>query len=394
VDYYASLGVARSSEDVVIRAAYLALMRRYHPDTNSSPEAADRAREITKAFAVLGDKEKRREYDRQWDPEEPQLLQGGRGKPLPVGPTGFAITMLCVSVLVGVIWTAQPAAVLPPQATAQADSRGNSSPDDSRSLDCMSPVVTKLVRGELMRQAMLVRGEGRSEFADLASRLAVRTTSGPALTGPAAGAISCSAAVTVDLPNGVRQHDGSTSLYGNIDYSVRSGPSEGPQIELTPDAGFLVDLASLRTSAEPRPDRAAREETTSEPLGTADVPKTLARMAPPPRMPRSATVQPELKPRLTNPQTRNAEPPVCAGDRWTTLICRDQNLAALNKQLTDFERQSLSHANAQKRERLERTRTQFEVRRTECRSETCIRGALVSRTTEVADIMRAAPVKP
>ena len=45
-DYYAILGVSPASEDVVIRAAYLALMRRYHPDRNASAEAAERARAI------------------------------------------------------------------------------------------------------------------------------------------------------------------------------------------------------------------------------------------------------------------------------------------------------------------------------------------------------------
>src|SRR5438045_3860323 len=38
-------------------------MRLYHPDTNSDPEAQLRVREITRAFAVLGDPEKRAAYD-------------------------------------------------------------------------------------------------------------------------------------------------------------------------------------------------------------------------------------------------------------------------------------------------------------------------------------------
>ncbi len=43
-DHYATLQVSRTSEDLVIRAAYLALMRQYHPDTNRTAHAAARAR--------------------------------------------------------------------------------------------------------------------------------------------------------------------------------------------------------------------------------------------------------------------------------------------------------------------------------------------------------------
>jgi curved DNA-binding protein CbpA len=64
-DYYAVLGVAPGSEDVVITAAYRALMRRYHPDTNKDATAQQKAREINEAYAVLGAAAKRAEYDRQ-----------------------------------------------------------------------------------------------------------------------------------------------------------------------------------------------------------------------------------------------------------------------------------------------------------------------------------------
>jgi len=62
-DYYRILGVASYSEEVVIQAAYRALMRRYHPDTNSSPDAQQRATEINEAYAVLNNIARRRQYD-------------------------------------------------------------------------------------------------------------------------------------------------------------------------------------------------------------------------------------------------------------------------------------------------------------------------------------------
>ena len=64
-DYYATLGLSPTSEDVVIRAAYLALIRRYHPDGNDSAAASARTRAINAAYAVLSDPDKRAEYDQK-----------------------------------------------------------------------------------------------------------------------------------------------------------------------------------------------------------------------------------------------------------------------------------------------------------------------------------------
>ena len=63
LDCYAVLGLSPTAEDVVIRAAYLALMRSYHPDRNGSTEAAVRARTITEAYKTIGDPARRAEYD-------------------------------------------------------------------------------------------------------------------------------------------------------------------------------------------------------------------------------------------------------------------------------------------------------------------------------------------
>ena len=63
VDHYATLGLSPKAEDVVIRAAYLALMRRYHPDKDGAPASSDRAQAIIAAFDVLGEYKTRVRYD-------------------------------------------------------------------------------------------------------------------------------------------------------------------------------------------------------------------------------------------------------------------------------------------------------------------------------------------
>ena len=84
LDCYAVLGLSPTAEDVVIRAAYLALMRSYHPDRNGSAEAAARARTITEAYKTIGDPARRAEYDAsRWERQFQILGYEGEAKPPP-----------------------------------------------------------------------------------------------------------------------------------------------------------------------------------------------------------------------------------------------------------------------------------------------------------------------
>jgi len=62
-DYYDILQVSPKAEQEVIEAAYRRLARKYHPDVNRDPSAADRMRDLNHAYEVLGDPGKRAEYD-------------------------------------------------------------------------------------------------------------------------------------------------------------------------------------------------------------------------------------------------------------------------------------------------------------------------------------------
>src|SRR3954471_9924436 len=63
-DYYEALGVSRDAGEDDIRSAYRKLARQYHPDVNKEPDAEDRFKEISEAYEVLRDPEKRERYDR------------------------------------------------------------------------------------------------------------------------------------------------------------------------------------------------------------------------------------------------------------------------------------------------------------------------------------------
>lgn len=62
-DLYSVLGVSRSASHAEIKKSYRKLARKYHPDVNKAPEAEQKFKEISAAFAVLGDEEKRKRYD-------------------------------------------------------------------------------------------------------------------------------------------------------------------------------------------------------------------------------------------------------------------------------------------------------------------------------------------
>ena len=64
-DYYEVLGLDKSADAVAIKKAYRKLAKKYHPDTNAgNPQAEEKFKEVTEAYNVLSDEEKKKLYDR------------------------------------------------------------------------------------------------------------------------------------------------------------------------------------------------------------------------------------------------------------------------------------------------------------------------------------------
>ena len=63
-DYYEILGVEKSASDEKIRKAFRKLALEFHPDRNKSPDASEKFKEISEAYQVLTDIDKRTKYDR------------------------------------------------------------------------------------------------------------------------------------------------------------------------------------------------------------------------------------------------------------------------------------------------------------------------------------------
>nr|MDO8133774.1 molecular chaperone DnaJ [Candidatus Njordarchaeum guaymaensis] len=82
-DYYEVLGVSKDASKDEIKRAYRELALKYHPDRNKSPGAEEKFKELSEAYAVLSDDEKRAQYDRfghagisgRWSAED--IFRGG-----------------------------------------------------------------------------------------------------------------------------------------------------------------------------------------------------------------------------------------------------------------------------------------------------------------------------
>ena len=397
-DYYAILGVTPTSEDVVIRAAYRALMRRYHPDADPSSEASQRAQAINAAYAVLSDPDKRRRYDGSLAAQgliKPEPGHGGlfQRVPRPSAPALIALTVLAAAI--AAIAISPPVGVLPPDAVPEAGEtrpgRAVPAPEPPQATQvaglCSDPAVAGLIKQELMRRAAQARGASKPGLEQAAPYSVLRIDS-PAGRGDESGAAGCNAFVALDLPPGLAVDGGRTNLNAEIGYEVTRSAGGAVRLASLSGAGALVrSLATLGPAPrEPQPAAAVSPEilaaaparppaaapsTKPRPVQTASLTKTPAATAPPASL--SSTKQ---------------ETPCRLGNGWADrAICNSGNLSGLDRQLAQFYSQSWAKADDKRRAALLGGRARFQERRNACRSEDCLTAAYLARLREISDIM-------
>ncbi|MFT5327010.1 MAG: DnaJ-class molecular chaperone [Planctomycetaceae bacterium] len=77
IDPYRVLEVSRSATRDDIRKSYKKLARKYHPDANiDAPSTLEKFKQVQVAWDILGDKEKRQNFDKYGSPDGPQFRGG------------------------------------------------------------------------------------------------------------------------------------------------------------------------------------------------------------------------------------------------------------------------------------------------------------------------------
>ncbi|NJL84567.1 MAG: DnaJ domain-containing protein, partial [Chloroflexaceae bacterium] len=93
-DYYAILGVSRSASAEEVKKKFRKLALKYHPDRNpGNQEAEARFKEISEAYEVISDPEKRRKYDQfgqYWNQAAQAYSGGATGTPADFGGFDFS----------------------------------------------------------------------------------------------------------------------------------------------------------------------------------------------------------------------------------------------------------------------------------------------------------------
>ena len=86
-DFYETLGVDRGADDAALKSAYRKLAMQYHPDRNPDDSVAEaKFKELSEAYGVLSDGEKRAAYD--------QFGHAAFESGAPGGGGGFLLTVL------------------------------------------------------------------------------------------------------------------------------------------------------------------------------------------------------------------------------------------------------------------------------------------------------------
>ena len=409
-DHYATLGVPRSSSRAVIRAAYVQLMRIYHPDRNPAPSAAGKVREITAAYAVLRDADLRAQYDRdQLSPRRPIRPPITPRPPLAPAPNPpalsrwFALAAASVVILLFVPLFIPPLASLPskdsqpevsrPIRASQARAAATAAFKDD---PCSSTAATREVERQLIgAAARMARQKGSKTLGSLSNSMRLHLKGPERNSSYAAGnPVSCIAAVALELAPGMVVSDVRPGLIGTIAYKIDWSNEHGrSSIKLKEAEQLVTFLASI---ASPAMHVAQAPQSPGAPQVKQPAPRFIpAATVTPPSPPR--TLNESVRPAPpTKVQVSKAEPRIQAAEPSfscnsalspaTRLVCSSPQLAALDRQLASLWGDTIARASSSERARLLQNDARFMARRDACSSEPCVRAAYATQIGEIRSV--------
>lgn len=395
-EHYDTLQVSPGSNAKTIRAAYLRLMRLYHPDGNPSPDAQAKVRQITAAYAILRDPAQRARYDAgRMLPPIPASATFTPKLPVRLLPPWLALALgaLAVVALVALVFPPVTPATLSDDSLHGFGTRANALPEPAafagginRATPCASSNASEFIKRELFRSAGRIRGKDQAEFARLAGYALLRFDPTDVKEAGEPPQIRCSATVAIELPPGLAVSDGQRRLVGAIHYLLRQGNGGAfVGLSLNGGEGMARLLATLAKESTQIPADVLRATAVAPSAPSIEEPSEANREAAAPDQP-----PPKAQPvKLSRPQTFKDPSFNCSSARtWATVaVCQSASLAALDRQMASLWGDSMAQADAARRAQLLTSDRGFLRRRDACASEACVQGAYNAQIHQIAQIM-------
>jgi len=371
-DHYRTLGIAPTADEAVIRAVYVALMKRFHPDRNASPEMLKRAQDITAAYAVLSDPKRRAAYD----DERAGLDPWARGVAPPArrksGMRSLALPGLAAAILIGAFALPPLVPLVQPAKRGVAASALAPTP-----AHCAGLADSERIRTALIMRLDEVGALDQSAAAALtASRFEIAApTDARDLAAP--GQVACLATLAITLPAQFSTASGQGTVLSELQYSASRTDPEGP-MRVHPDGRLVAALSGIRH----QPTLAA----VANPMLEEDIAIVEA-----PSLPASSFT-PELptfaKPaRVRKVEAERPPAPAVARSAPPREPERVAGLDGIGRQTMNFYGQSLRNANGAKKSRLESSHSGFAQRLAACGSDSCRRETYLKHNVEISRIM-------
>ena len=374
-DHYRILGVAPTADEAVIRAVYVALMKRFHPDKSTSPEDLRHAQEITAAYAVLGDPERRAAYDG----ERARLDPWERGVALPSKPKAsistIAMAGLALALVAGAIYLSQTRPMPERQGRAPAIPALASAPAHCLALGDPERVRTALIMrlDEVGALEPTVAGALTAARFNLTAPTDARDLAAP-------GQLACLTTLAISLPPQFSTASGQGTIVSELQFSAsRTEPGAGMIVH--PDGRLVAALGGIRH----QPALAS----VANPMLDEDAP-----MVPEPMIMRPMQL-PERRVERIAPVTVTRGPPSAAAPVRSvtrpTPPARSArstgDLGGIDRQTMAFYGQSLRNAKGEKKGQLEASHGGFTARLAACGTDACRRNAYLARNVEISRIM-------
>ena len=255
----------------MIRAAYHALMRRYHPDADPTQEGAELSRAINEAYVVLRDPAKRARYDEslglKFEPgahsAPPTPLRSRLAPAAAIGVALLAMGMVVFAISPPIGETPAPKPRSPAElpavsATKLVPAKAGQPPAKLAVGSCTASEASRLIKEELFRRAAGLRDADRAQLRQVADHASFRIdTARP--KAEQKGVVDCSGWIGLDLPPGLVVDGGRTNLNAELSYALAHDRGRLRIARLSGEGRLVRTLATLGPAPrEPEQDLADR----------------------------------------------------------------------------------------------------------------------------------------